>query len=205
MNIILKNTIALGVISLFTSMNSIADDDLISVCGKSDFSVKNQISVQASQRVSLLQSGMVRIQTEGDLPTEELLISEMSGIGITKDCAEYFISQGDKSEMNGRVYFKFNRSSLTPASVTVLNAMLEKIRNTDNKILLEGHTDSIGSDAYNFTLGMKRALSVESFIKDNQVNDTIIESVSFGETQPVASNATSEGRQLNRRVEIKGL
>lgn len=205
MNIILKNTIALGVISLFTSMNSIADDDLISVCGKSDFSVKNQISVQASQRVSLLQSGMVRIQTEGDLPTEELLISEMSGIGITKDCAEYFISQGDKSEMNGRVYFKFNRSSLTPASVTVLNAMLEKIRSTDNKILLEGHTDSIGSDAYNFTLGMKRALSVESFIKDNQVNDTIIESVSFGETQPVASNATGEGRQLNRRVEIKGL
>ncbi|GAB2651521.1 OmpA family protein [Vibrio panuliri] len=205
MNQQINNTCIVCALSLLASASGWANDDLVSVCGKSDFSVKKQVTVQQSKRVSVLQGGMLRIEGEGTLATEELIKSELNNIGINKDCAEYFVSQGDQTDMSGRIYFKFDSARLTPASITVLDAMLETIRDTENNILLEGHTDSYGSDAYNFTLGMKRALTVQGFLVDNQVDSSKIEAVSYGEKQPIASNANSAGRQQNRRVEIKGM
>lgn len=201
----LINMVLVGASTVCLPNFALADNDLVSICGKSDFSVKEQVTVETSRRVSILQGGMHRIEGEGELATDALLKTEMMNIGVSKECAEYFVSKGEQGETNGRVYFKFDRSSLTPASITVLDAMLDKIRNTENKIVLEGHTDSIGSDEYNFALGMKRSLAVQAFFTDNQINENNIESVSFGEKQPVASNSTADGRQLNRRVEIKGL
>ncbi len=70
------------------------------------------------------------------------------------------------------------------------------------KLAVEGHTDSVGSDAYNQTLSERRAAAVESFLIEQGLEPGAITSVGFGETRPKASNDTAAARQENRRVEI---
>ena len=70
-------------------------------------------------------------------------------------------------------------------------------------IRVEGHTDSVGTEAYNMDLSFRRANSVRDLLVQRGVNISRIQPVGFGETMPVATNATEAGRQLNRRVEIK--
>jgi outer membrane protein OmpA-like peptidoglycan-associated protein len=67
---------------------------------------------------------------------------------------------------------------------------------------IEGHTDSVGSDDYNQQLSERRAGSVQDFLVQQGVPAASISAIGFGKTEPVASNDTSEGRQLNRRVEL---
>ena len=66
-----------------------------------------------------------------------------------------------------------------------------------------GHTDSDGSDAYNLDLSNRRAQSVASYLEGRGVNRARIATQGFGESQPIASNATAAGKQQNRRVEIR--
>ena len=73
----------------------------------------------------------------------------------------------------------------------------------DTLIRVEGHTDSRGSEEYNLDLSIRRAESVRSLLLQRNVADSRIEMIGYGETIPVANNDTPEGRQMNRRVEIK--
>jgi OOP family OmpA-OmpF porin len=72
----------------------------------------------------------------------------------------------------------------------------------DVKIVVEGHTDSIGSDAYNMKLSRQRAEAVKRYLVGHGTAASRITTEGFGKGQPVASNATAEGRAQNRRVEI---
>jgi outer membrane protein OmpA-like peptidoglycan-associated protein len=72
----------------------------------------------------------------------------------------------------------------------------------DLKIEVEGHTDSVGSDDYNMRLSERRADSVRSGLLQQGVNRDAVGTAGFGESRPVATNGTAEGRQQNRRVEI---
>ena len=69
------------------------------------------------------------------------------------------------------------------------------------KASIEAHTDSVGSDAYNQKLSERRAASTVKALTDLGVDSSRIKAVGFGETRPVASNETAEGRAENRRVE----
>jgi OmpA-OmpF porin, OOP family len=68
---------------------------------------------------------------------------------------------------------------------------------------MSAHTDSYGSDDYNFKLSDNRAKSVREYIVSKGIAESRITSQGYGETKPVATNETDEGRQLNRRVEFK--
>jgi outer membrane protein OmpA-like peptidoglycan-associated protein len=70
------------------------------------------------------------------------------------------------------------------------------------KLEVEGHTDSVGSDDYNMTLSQNRANAVRDYLIQKGINSSSISSRGFGESQPVAENSTSSGRQQNRRVEL---
>jgi outer membrane protein OmpA-like peptidoglycan-associated protein len=67
---------------------------------------------------------------------------------------------------------------------------------------VEGHTDSVGGDAYNQKLSEKRAQSVETYLREQGVPETAMSATGFGKTQPISPNTTSAGRQQNRRVEL---
>jgi len=70
-------------------------------------------------------------------------------------------------------------------------------------LIIEGHTDSKGSDAYNLKLSKQRAAAVRDYLIESGIVGTRIEATGLGESQPTASNATEEGRAENRRVEFK--
>jgi outer membrane protein OmpA-like peptidoglycan-associated protein len=75
--------------------------------------------------------------------------------------------------------------------------------NPETRWRVEGHTDATGPDEYNMTLSRARAEAIVQYLVDKGIDRTRFEIVALGESQPVGNNSTSEGRAMNRRVEIK--
>ena len=103
----------------------------------------------------------------------------------------------------GSIYFATNRSDLQPAVRSRLADIGKTLASAaDRHILIEGHTDSTGSAAYNLRLSELRAESVKAVLVANGVDPGRIETHGYGATKPVADNRTVSGRSQNRRVEI---
>ncbi len=110
---------------------------------------------------------------------------------------------GDRVVLRG-VNFEFDKATLTPDAKTLLDMVSDALlARTDIIIELDGHTDSKGSETYNQTLSQRRAESVKQYLVGRGVDAGRMTTVGFGESQPVADNATDEGREYNRRVELK--
>ncbi len=108
-----------------------------------------------------------------------------------------------KIDVSSEVSFDFNSASLKPAFLPTLNKVADiLVRYPKTRVTVIGHTDNVGSDAYNQVLSERRAQSVVNYLSDHGVARARLEAVGRGETQPRATNATAAGRQLNRRVEI---
>ncbi|PCH92149.1 MAG: hypothetical protein COB85_08485, partial [Bacteroidetes bacterium] len=102
------------------------------------------------------------------------------------------------------IFFEYGRSILKEASFPELDRVVKFLRdNPTINIELSGHTDNDGSDDYNLNLSQDRAISVVAYLKSKGARQNRITAVGYGETQPVASNDTDKGKQLNRRVEFK--
>jgi OOP family OmpA-OmpF porin len=105
------------------------------------------------------------------------------------------------------VNFAFDRADLLPAARDILDREVHSELQSDSHltVLIEGHTDSVGSDAYNLSLSQRRADAVKSYLVSKGIAASRIESRGMGESKPVASNETAMGRAENRRVEINVL
>ena len=109
-----------------------------------------------------------------------------------------------KITLQADTLYDFDKSTLKPEG----KATLDKIAKDLGKIKLEviiavGNTDSIGTDAYNMALGQRRAQSVKAYLVSKGVDGSRIYTESKGKSNPVASNATAEGRAKNRRTDIE--
>ena len=109
-----------------------------------------------------------------------------------------------KITLQADTLYDFNKSDLKPEG----KATLDKIAKDLSKIKLEviiavGNTDSVGTDAYNMALGQRRAQSVKAYLVSKGVDGSRIYTESKGKSNPVASNATAEGRAKNRRTDIE--
>jgi outer membrane protein OmpA-like peptidoglycan-associated protein len=106
--------------------------------------------------------------------------------------------------LSGSVVFASNQASILPAAQSRLNQVSEALLSTDSlrNLVVEGHTDSIGSEAYNMQLSQRRADSVRSYLISRGYPADKIEASGIGEIRPIASNSNPEGRSNNRRVEI---
>lgn len=105
--------------------------------------------------------------------------------------------------MDADVLFDFNKSNLKSKALKTLDKV-KRILDiyVDERILVEGHTDSIGKVAYNQSLSERRAESVKIYLVKQGVDEERIQTKGYGELKPLASNATSIGRRKNRRVQI---
>ena len=102
------------------------------------------------------------------------------------------------------VNFDFNKSKLTPESYPILyDAAKVLLMNPNMKVEIQGYTDNVGSESYNKALGQKRADVVKEFMIAKGVAANRLTAVSFGESNPVVDNKTSDGRDMNRRIEFK--
>ena len=108
-----------------------------------------------------------------------------------------------KVTMRNEVLFDFNSAALRSSSRAELREMADVFnRYRDTTIVVAGHADSIGSDAYNQRLSDRRASTVADHLEANGVRGSRIDAYGYGESRPRASNSTSSGRQQNRRVEL---
>ena len=101
-------------------------------------------------------------------------------------------------------FFDFNKSALKPEGRAKLDDLVGKIKGISLEVIIAvGHTDSVGSDAYNQKLSVKRAEAVKAYLVTKGIEKNRVYTEGKGEKQPVADNKTSEGRAKNRRVEIE--
>ena len=103
----------------------------------------------------------------------------------------------------GDVLFATNQSDLTPAAKSQLDALMSRLQGADvASIKVVGHTDNVGTDAYNQALSERRANSVADYLLSKGVAPNKVSSEGKGESEPVAENDTEEGRAKNRRVDL---
>ena len=101
------------------------------------------------------------------------------------------------------VYFDFDKATLRPEGIAVLNDAAALLKTNDRVVVeIAGHTDSVGSEEYNQGLSERRANTVRDYLVGQGITATRLTARGYGELQPVATNDTDEGRQLNRRVEM---
>lgn len=101
------------------------------------------------------------------------------------------------------ITFDLNSATLKPDSYPTLQRLLFLIQSsTESKFLIEGHTDSTGDDATNQQLSVDRAEAVKAWLVNSGIAGDRLETVGFGESKPVASNDSEDGRLQNRRVEV---
>ncbi|MBI5258220.1 MAG: OmpA family protein [Burkholderiales bacterium] len=131
----------------------------------------------AEQQAALLQQRLAELQAK---PTER-------GVLVTL----------------GDVLFEFNRAEVKPGAQAALQKLAEFLQQyPDRRVLIEGHTDNIGSDAYNEALSRRRAEAVAARLFALGVNAPRVTVVGHGKSYPVADNSSDTNRALNRRVEV---
>src|SRR5256714_237537 len=129
---------------------------------------------------------------------QERELRQIQGVDVTRTAPDEL-----KVTVKNDVLFDYNSAGLRSASRESLREMAGVFaKYPDTTISVEGHTDSIGSAAYNKTLSRRRAGSVSNYLQDLGVRSSRIETIGYGESEPRATNSTAAGRQLNRRVEI---
>ena len=103
----------------------------------------------------------------------------------------------------GDVLFATGKATLYPGAIGTINKLANFLKKySDRKVLIEGHTDSVGSEEYNLGLSAKRADSVREQLVAEGISPERIFTKGYGEKYPEASNDTPAGRQQNRRVEV---
>lgn len=130
---------------------------------------------------------------------EAKLRAQLEGSGVR------VVREGDNITlvMPGNITFDSARVDIKPNFLPVLDSVALVVKEFDKTILdIAGHTDSDGSDSSNLTLSQGRAASVQNYLRGQGVKPERMATVGYGETRPVADNASPEGKALNRRVEL---
>jgi len=130
-------------------------------------------------------------EQEKKLKTVEGATVERDGENLKLTFESAILFDTDKADLKDQA-----RTNLTKVA-----SVLTEYPDTD--LIIEGHTDSQGSDSYNQTLSERRAASVKAFLQGQGVATSRLETRGYGEVAPIASNDTAEGRSQNRRVEVK--
>jgi outer membrane protein OmpA-like peptidoglycan-associated protein len=168
-------------------------------------------------------AGVILGKSTGDKDDERAVIGGLVGAAIGAGIGSYMDQQeaelrqslegtgvevsrqGEQIVLNmpDNITFDTGRYNIKPASYSVLNNLASTlVKYRDTRINVAGHTDSVGSDADNLRLSQQRAYSVRNYLIDQGVEAFRMNAAGYGETRPIADNATSEGRARNRRVEI---
>lgn len=159
---------------------------------------------QEQEMITIDENGVITDEIAIMSITEDNYITEMEEI-LTEDGYTMRIddaSNEDKSSVKDSniIYFSFDSHKITPEMKKVIETQLEFLKKYPKiKVILEGHTDEKGSNAYNVVLGEKRANAVKKILTDAGISESQIEVISYGEMKPLTSGTTKEDHAKNRR------
>jgi outer membrane protein OmpA-like peptidoglycan-associated protein len=160
---------------------------------------RNQIVMQARNREA------AGAQAAAEAARNQASAAQQQLADAQKELADLKAKQTDRGMVVtlGDVLFDTGKATLKPGAMESINRLATYLsQNSQTKVLIEGHTDSVGSDDYNIGLSERRARAVATELESRGISDSQIQTLGRGKDMPVASNPTPEGRQQNRRVEI---
>ena len=199
-----------SMIALFlNSVQVFAGQEVFSVyCQEEDSAFEQSLEVRDGYRLQLQRDGLTQTLVSDSVSERagyiDLYVYKFKGADY--ECREYLsLANANDVELgavSARVYFDFDSSALTPQSRAILAKISASLTQKDG-VVLTGHTDNVGSQAYNNALGARRANAVKDYLSKVGMQNRDLNVRSKGESSPIASNDTSEGRQKNRRVEIQ--
>jgi len=156
---------------------------------------KYGVRAEADGHISESQNlDLTNVTKDGTVQTQDF---RLAPIGVTPIASDAMIALNN-------IFFDFNKAVLKSESFPELNRIvtLMKEKNTMT-VEISGHTDATGPEGYNLLLSEQRAKSVSKYLSDKGIDSGRISTTFFGETKPVETNDTKEGRKKNRRVEFK--
>jgi len=146
-----------------------------------------------------------RARTDADAARESTLAAKRETDDLQRQIAELNARETDRGLVVtlGDLLFETGKSDLKGGAAGNLNKLATFLDEyPDRTVLIEGHTDDVGSDESNFNLSQRRANSVRSYLVGQGIQSARLSTSGLGEGSPVAGNDTSTGRQQNRRVEV---
>ena len=158
--------------------------------------LERQLGGVSEERIALQRRVDAQARLRADLATIE---------GMFKADEAQVLRQGDDVVLRVvGLNFPVGKATIEPGSYELLGRVEEAIRKfPDASIVVEGHTDSYGGDSANFVLSQDRADAVRQFIVNRMgLDPERVSSIGYGETRPVATNDTAEGRARNRRIDL---
>lgn len=194
--------------SLIASLN---DDDILEITG---YYSPDEPNVTGEENLGLARAKEIRKLFPG-IPDDKIRLLSVLADEKPEEGNDYFVSAGLKNAMDTEhvkeiastaiIYFPFGSDNILNATEIdkFLGEVAEKVKASDEKILITGHTDDIGSDQINITVGLRRAEVVRNQLLNQGVPATQINTESKGKAEPLVPNISSENRAKNRRVELK--
>lgn len=177
---------------------------------KAQIAVADAEKNMAEKEIELLQEEKDRVllktsEQEARMAKREADLARQQAKQLEAELAELKGKQTERGIVLtlGDVFFETGKAALMPGRLQAIDKLANFLaKNPDRGVLVEGHTDSVGTAEYNMQLSQKRAEAVRDALLARGVDAERITTKGYGKSSPVASNNTAEGRQLNRRVEI---
>lgn len=201
----MKQSLAFLLTLLSASVSAAESTTLFStLCVRDGKATQYKVNVSSALQVQVMAGD--RLQVDGS-QTEQVdqqwLAQQIQALGVSASCANYVLSKGywQVEETIARVHFNFDREDITPDGQKVLNQLLSQLDGQEG-ISISGHTDSVGRQAYNQSLSMLRADNVGRYLSEEDSGPLSLDITAKGESEPVATNSSSQGRATNRRADV---
>ncbi len=190
---------------------SVADFDLLEGLGKLQDAANVDIIPSATVSFDFVFKRNSATNGTGGTTTEPAATEELAPTSVALEVEGDFDREACKGRFEilsrtGNIYFASGSARLDDKSAPLLNSLANIVSRCPGMVIeVGGHTDSIGSNATNERLSEARAASVTRYLLGQNLSNDVLVSKGYGETAPIASNDTSEGRWKNRRIEFKVL
>ncbi len=188
-----------------------ASADVQAMMEEIEKAVEKYYAKQKQPAPSRLEQLKAELDKQKKLDTNEAIKDELERMinskGLGEDVSVESTSMGIVMRVKGKIFFDLGKANLKKQSNEILDKVAEIIKGSKRRVGIEGHTDNLpirsGKYASNWELSTARAFSTFAYLRDvSKINAKNISITGFADTKPVASNATSEGRSKNRRVEF---
>jgi len=200
-----NETMALAKVKVVNNKNEVSTGDKVTfVAGKTEEEFSGVSDETGSFQILLPKADdyEVKFQSFGGFEDyAKLPIPDTNALVFFEFTIKYELPKVYKLE---NVYFASAKTYLKPESYPSLNNLAELLVNKKSLVIeVGGHTDDVGDEKYNQTLSQQRAQSVKNYLVKKGVDPERVKPVGYGESKPVVPNDTPEGRQQNRRTEVK--
>jgi outer membrane protein OmpA-like peptidoglycan-associated protein len=179
-----------------------AEEGINVYCNTAFSEYRHGVTVTNVVGIAQHRQGFLQVEQKAENSELKQALVGLSTLGLNQSVCNTWIGKQERHGLQARLHFGFDQSSLTPMGSEALNQLAGELQANSSTIMVSGHTDNIGTESYNQELGLQRALATSGGLIANGVEKNRLVIRSFGESAPIVSNATPEGRAQNRRSEI---